>query len=73
MPHKVLFGKVDGENRGTSPMDPPIERDDDLFWLRDDERKDPEIIRHLEAENEHTRAHLEHVQPLVSRVYDEMV
>lgn len=73
MAHKVLFGKVDGQNRGASPMDPPVERDDDLFWLRDDERKDPEIIRHLEAENEHTRAHLEHVQPLVDRVYDEIV
>ena len=54
-------------------MDPPIERDDDLFWLRDDDRKDPAIIAHLEAENAHTEAHLAHVQPLAKRVYDEII
>ena len=73
IPHKVLFGVVDGENRGVKPMDPPIERDDDLFWLRDDDRKDPAIIAHLEAENAHTEAHLAHVQPLAKRVYDEII
>jgi oligopeptidase B len=38
-PHTVLFGKVEGENRGPNPMDPCVERNDDLFWLRDDDRK----------------------------------
>lgn len=46
-------------------MDPPVERVDDLFWLRDDERKNPEVIEHLEAENAYTEAHLAHVKPLV--------
>ena len=54
-------------------MDPPIERNDDLFWLRDDERKNPEIISHLKAENAYTEAHLAHVQPLVKKVYDEII
>lgn len=60
----VLFGKVAGENRGPNPMDPPIERTDDLFWLRDDDRKDPKVIAHLKAENAYTETHLAHVQPL---------
>ncbi len=54
-------------------MDPPIERDDDLFWLRDDDRKDPSIVAHLEAENAYTEAHLAHAQPLAKKVYDEIV
>ena len=27
-------------------------RIDDYYWMRDDERKNPEILAHLEAENE---------------------
>ena len=39
--HTVTFGKVDGENRGTNPME-PVELQDDLFWIRDDTRKNEE-------------------------------
>ena len=39
--HTVTFGKVDGENRGTNPME-PVEIQDDLFWIRDDTRKNEE-------------------------------
>ena len=53
---KVKFGKVGTENRGTNPMDPPIEKDDDLFWMRDDKRKDHSVIAHLNREN----AYFEH-------------
>ena len=34
MPHDVYFGRVDGEYRGENPMEPPIVRNDDLFWVR---------------------------------------
>ena len=40
--HTVTFGKVDGENRGTNPME-PVELQDDLFWIRDDTRKNEEV------------------------------
>ena len=53
-------------------MSPPIERDDDLFWLRDDNRKDPEVLKHLEAENAYAEKHLEHVSPLVETLYAEI-
>ena len=29
------------------------ERIDDYYWLRDDTRKDPEVISYLEAENQY--------------------
>ena len=53
-------------------MSPPVERDDDLFWLRDDTRSDPEVLAHLRAENAYAEAHLEHVQPLVETLYAEI-
>ena len=53
-------------------MSPPVERDDDLFWLRDDTRSDPEVLAHLRAENAYAEAHLEHVQPLVEKLYAEI-
>ena len=40
--HTVTFGKVEGENRGTNPME-PVELQDDLFWIRDDTRKNEEV------------------------------
>ena len=49
-PHIVRYGKVDGENRGEAPMDPPLERDDPLFWLRDDTREKAEVLDWLRVE-----------------------
>ena len=54
-------------------MEPPVERDDDLFWLRDDDRKDPSIVAHLEAENAYTEAHTTHLKKLEDKVYDEII
>ena len=54
-------------------MTPPIERDDDLFWLRDDDRRDPAVLSYLREENAHTESHLLHLKPLVGQLYDEIV
>lgn len=70
---KVRFGEVYGENRGDDPMDPAIERDDDLFWLRDDARENPEVLKYLAAENLYTEEHLKHVQPLTETLYEEII
>ena len=40
-PRKVLIGRVDGENRGPSPADPPKELLDEYYWMRDDKRENP--------------------------------
>lgn len=55
VPHKVAIGKVPGEERGPGAMDPPVEVEDDLFWLRDDDRKRRDVLDHLEAENGYTQ------------------
>ncbi|KAA8492595.1 Protease 2 [Porphyridium purpureum] len=72
-PAQVLFGKVAGENRGESPMDPPRVRMDDYFWMRDDKRKDPKVIRHLQLENAYTKYATKHLEAERKALYEEML
>jgi oligopeptidase B len=44
---------------------------DDYFWLRD--RKDPETIRYLEAENAYTQAVMKPTEALQAKLYTEML
>ena len=44
--------------------------DDPWFWLR--EREDPAVLAYLEAENGHTAAHLDPLQPLQDRLFAEL-
>ena len=46
-------------------------RRDDWFWMRD--RKDPAVIRYLEAENAYTESMQGHLAPLRETLYREMV
>jgi oligopeptidase B len=46
-------------------------RVDDYFWLRD--KKDPEVLAHLEAENAYTAAMLKGTETLQQKVYEELV
>lgn len=52
-PYSVTFGDVDDMNRGDKKklMNPPITINDDYYWLRDDERTNPEIIEIIKNEN----------------------
>jgi len=45
---------------------------DDYAWLRDDERVDPDVIAHLEAENAHTAEALAHVAGLQEEIFREI-
>ena len=49
-----------------------VTRIDNYYWMRDDERKDPEIIAHLEAENNHTKAQLAHTEVMQNRLFEEI-
>lgn len=49
------------------------ERIDDYYWLRDDSRKDPEMLAYLAAENAYTQAVLAPTEPLQARLYQELV
>ncbi|NVK23257.1 MAG: S9 family peptidase [Kangiellaceae bacterium] len=48
-------------------------RIDDYYWMRDDKREDPEILSHLEAENDYKEAMLAHTKGLQENLYQEMV
>lgn len=75
IPHRILLGKCEGEQlRGvdeTLLMDPPIEVIDDLYWLRDDERKNEDVLAHLAAENEYARLETGHLAPVTEALYNE--
>ena len=46
---------------------------DPYRWMRDDERKDPKVIAHLEAENAYTDAVMQPTEELQRRLYEEML
>ncbi|MDJ0653504.1 MAG: S9 family peptidase [Xanthomonadales bacterium] len=48
-------------------------RIDNYYWLRDDDRKDPDVIAYLEAENAYTETMTAHVKTLEDTLYEEMV
>ncbi|EWS98732.1 protease 2 [Pseudoalteromonas sp. SCSIO_11900] len=47
-------------------------RIDNYYWLRDDERKDPEVISYLEAENAYTDTMLAHTKKLQTKLFEEL-
>lgn len=73
-PQEVLFGKVEGEERGEKAMDPPVKRTDVFAWLRDDSQdKDPEIMDLLAEENAYSNGMQQHLEALRSTLYNEML
>jgi oligopeptidase B len=48
-------------------------RADEYYWLRDDTRKNPEVIAYLEAENAYVDANMQRLKPLEDRLYEEIV
>jgi oligopeptidase B len=48
-------------------------RSDDYYWLRDDTRKNPEMLAYLKAENDYADAQLAALKPLQDKLYQETV
>ena len=48
-------------------------RDDPYYWLRDDTRKNPEMLAYLKAENAYADAVLKPLKPVQDKLYDEIV
>ncbi|WP_375422195.1 S9 family peptidase [uncultured Sphingomonas sp.] len=48
-------------------------REDDYYWLRDDTRKNPEMLGYLAAENAYADAQLASLKPLQAKLYEETV
>ncbi len=51
----------------------PVERNDEYYWLRDDARKQPEMLAYLSAENAYADAVLAPLKPLEDKLYSEIV
>jgi oligopeptidase B len=49
------------------------ERNDEYYWLRDDARRDRDVLGYLEAENAYADAVLAPLRPLQDRLYGEIV
>ena len=54
-------------------VSPHGDRSDPYYWLRDDERKDPEVLAYLHAENAYHAQHLAAANKLEDKVYGEIV
>lgn len=61
------------EQRPFTVESPQGNREDPWFWLRDEDRNDPDVIAYLEAENAWYAAHEAPYAGLVERVYEEIV
>ena len=48
-------------------------RPDPWYWLRDDEREDPDVLAHLRAENAWRDQALAHLAPFEQALYEEIV
>jgi oligopeptidase B len=48
-------------------------RDDEYYWLRDDTRKNPEMLAYLKAENAYADTLMAPLKPLQDKLYDEIV
>jgi len=49
------------------------ERQDPYYWLRDDDRADPEVLRYLRAENDYHGRRFAPIKPLEDEIYAEIL
>jgi oligopeptidase B len=73
LPEKITFGVNGEENRGKNPMNPPRVRIDYYNWLRDESRRNEEVLSHLRAENEYCAQQTQHLLPLQEQIYNKMI
>lgn len=73
IPHQVVFGKVEGENRGAKPFSQQRKRTDPWFWLRDDDRKDAKVLAHLHKEKDYVTQQTSHLEATRKELYDEHI
>jgi len=69
---KVKIGHVDGEQRGINLMNPPKELDDYYYWLRDDTRKNSNVLEYLKKENAYTKSIIDKHQSSINDMFTEI-
>jgi oligopeptidase B len=75
-PSNVYFGvntRDPSQFRGNKAMNPPVAREDPYYWLRDTERKNPEVLGYIKEENAYTEESLSHLSDFREELYQEML
>jgi len=54
-------------------LDPPKKIPDPYGWMRNEDRKDEEVLNYLKQENSYTESSTAHLSGLRSKLYDEMI
>jgi len=54
-------------------LDPPIQIKEPYGWMRDEDRTAPEVLDHLQKENEYTEQLTSHLGELRKELYEEMI
>jgi oligopeptidase B len=54
-------------------LDPPVAIPDPYGWMRDDTRKDEQVLEHFKLENDYTEAMTKHLTPLRDTLYQELL
>lgn len=54
-------------------LDPPVAVPDPYGWMRDESRSNQEVLDHLKAENAYTEDLTQHLAPLRTKLYEEML
>jgi oligopeptidase B len=75
IPYISKFGNVEGEFRGSDKdklMNPPIEIVDNYNWIRDDTRKNKEVLEHIDNENLYTDSIIDPHKEFKKNIYQEI-
>src|SRR5271163_1552990 len=59
--------------RAHAVISPQGVRDDPYYWLRDDERTNPDVLAYLEAENAYRGRCMARVLPFENALYEEII
>lgn len=74
IPHKVIFGHVPEENRGSNNlMDPPITIMDNYYWIRDDTKKSNLILERIKEENDYFQHKFKNKEKFSKNLYAEIL
>ncbi|GMH66739.1 hypothetical protein TL16_g04498 [Triparma laevis f. inornata] len=74
--HVLCGADPSRSNNGPNPsalISPPKKLADPYGWMRNEDRKDQEVLDHLNAENDYTKSVTGHLEELRGKLYDEML
>jgi len=73
--HEVTFGLAKDNEIGdtTKAMNPPKKIADNYFWMRDESRRNKQVLKHLKRENAYTDFKTKHIKKSTAKIYKELL